>query len=158
MKSKAELIAFLQGQIKVENKIVESIDSALLEMANPTVKGALKGISLDSVKHAEMYAAAVSLLMGTYTGLTQELTQHDLDKHKKLIQKHIDIEEKLIIELSEVVPSVENKKITLLLNAILQDERKHHELLKEVLEILVRGETVPDEWWNLTDKEYVPRW
>ena len=158
MKPKSELTTFLEGQIQVEKEIVESIDNALKEMANPTVKGILKGISLDSVKHAEMYGAAISLLNGAYTKLTQELTQHDLDKHRKLIQKHIEVEEQLISKLSKIMSSVENTRISLILNTILQDERKHHELLKKMLDVLVRGETVPDEWWNLTEKEYVPRW
>ncbi|MDH5635739.1 MAG: hypothetical protein OEY47_03630, partial [Candidatus Bathyarchaeota archaeon] len=62
MNPKDELVVFLEKQIKIENKIVESLNSALMEIGNPTVKGVLKGISLDSVKHAEMYAAAVKLL------------------------------------------------------------------------------------------------
>ncbi|MEM0049202.1 MAG: hypothetical protein QW424_04785 [Candidatus Bathyarchaeia archaeon] len=37
----------------------------------------------------------------------------------------------------------------MLLTAILADERRHHELLKRVLEIIIRGETITeDEWWE----------
>jgi len=37
-----------------------------------------------------------------------------------------------------------------LLNAILEDEKRHHELLKRVLEILVKGETITEEeWWDV---------
>ena len=60
MNSKDELVVFLKEQIKIENKIVESLNSSLREIGNPTVKGVLKGISLDSVKHAEIYASALS--------------------------------------------------------------------------------------------------
>lgn len=60
LNSKDELVAFLKKQIKIENKIVESLNSSLREIGNPTVKGVLKGISLDSVKHAEIYASALS--------------------------------------------------------------------------------------------------
>jgi hypothetical protein len=35
-----------------------------VDVKNPPVKGVLKGISLDSVKHAELYAAAITLLTG----------------------------------------------------------------------------------------------
>jgi hypothetical protein len=36
------------------------------------------------------------------------------------------------------------------LKAILSDEKRHHALLKKVLEILVRGETITDkEWWDV---------
>jgi len=146
LKSKDELINFMKAQIKVENDIVDSLNSALVEVKNPPVKGVLKGISLDSVKHAEMYAAAVELM----TSVSRALTQEHLDKQKALVEKHIRMEAELIKKISKVLPSVENKKVKLLLNAILADEKRHHELLKMVLEILVRGETITEaDWWDL---------
>ena len=146
MKSKDELVSFLKAQIKVENDIVDSLNIGLVEVKNPPVKGVLKGISLDSVKHAEMYGAASELL----TGVSQALTQEHLDKQKALVEKHIRMEAELIKKIGKVLSSVENEKVKLLLNAILEDEKRHHELLKMVLEILVRGETITEEdWWEL---------
>ncbi|MEM3731783.1 MAG: ferritin-like domain-containing protein [Candidatus Bathyarchaeia archaeon] len=136
----------MKSQIKIENEIVDSLNSALKEVKNPPVKGVLKGISLDSVKHAEMYAAAIELL----TGVSQALTQENLDKQKAHVEKHIRMEAELIKKISSVLPTVENEKVKLLLNAVLDDEKRHHELLKMVLEILVRGETITeDDWWEL---------
>ncbi len=146
MSSKGELVVFLEEQIKIENKIVESLDSASKEIGNPAVKGVLKGISLDSMKHAEMYASAVKLL----TSVSQALTQEHLDKQRELVKEHIRIEVELIERISEVIPLIENEKVRLLLNAILSDEKRHHDLLKQVLEILVRGETLTEEdWWDV---------
>ncbi|MDH5793103.1 MAG: hypothetical protein OEZ18_00880 [Candidatus Bathyarchaeota archaeon] len=146
MKSKDELINFMKAQIKVENEIVDSLNSALVDVKNPPVRGVLKGISLDSVKHAEMYAAATELL----TSVSQALSQEHLDKQRALVEKHIRMEEELIKKISKVLPTVENAKVKLLLNAILGDEERHHELLKMVLEILVRGETITEaDWWDL---------
>ena len=146
MNSKDELVNFLEEQINIENKIVDSLNSALVEIGNPAVKGVLKGISLDSVKHAEMYVAAVKLL----TSVPQALTQEHLDKQRELVENHIRMEEELIERISEVIPSIENEKVKLLLNAILLDEKRHHELLKKVLDILVRGETITEEdWWDI---------
>ena len=146
MKSKDELINFMKEQIKVENEIVDSLNTALVEVKNPPVRGVLKGISLDSVKHAEMYAAATELL----TSVSQALSQEHLDKQKALVEKHIRMEAELIKKIRKVLPTVENEKVKLLLNAILADEKRHHELLKMVLEILVRGETITEaDWWEL---------
>jgi len=146
MKSREELINFLKAQINVENEIVDSLNNALVKIKNPPVKGVLKGISLDSVKHAEMYASAAELL----TGVSQALTQEHLDKQKALVEKHIHMEAEIIKKIRKVSPKVENTKVKLLLNAILADEKRHHELLKMVLEILVRGETITEEdWWDL---------
>ena len=146
LNSKDKLINFMKAQIKVENEIVDSLNNALVDMKNPPVRGVLKGISLDSVKHAEMYAAATELL----TSVSQALSQEHLDKQKALAEKHIRLEAELIEKISEVLPSVENEKVKLLLNAILADEKRHHELLKMVMEILARGETITEaDWWDL---------
>ena len=146
MISKDELVDFLRKQVNVENRIVNCVSRALGEIGNPAVKGVLKGISLDSMKHAEMYDAAINLL----TSVLPALTQENLDKQRELVKKHIRTEAELIKKISETMPSVENKKVKLLLNAILLDEKRHHELLKNVLEILVRGETITDEdWWDI---------
>jgi rubrerythrin len=146
LKTNHDLIEFIKAQIIIENEIVDSLNNALIEIKNPPVKGVLKGISLDSVKHAEMYAAAIELL----TGVAQALTQENLDKQKALVEKHIRLEAELIKKISRVLPSVENEKVKLLLSAILADEKRHHELLKMVLEILVKGETITEaDWWDL---------
>jgi len=146
LKPKDELINFMKAQIKVENEIVDSLNSALVDVKNPPVRGVLKGISLDSVKHAEMYAAATELL----TSVSQALSQENLDKQRALVEKHIRMEAELIKKIKKVLPTVENAKVRLLLNAILADEKRHHELLKMVLEILVRGETITEaDWWDL---------
>ena len=150
MSSKDELVKFLKDQIKIENKIVESLNKSLPDLGNPTVKGVLKGISLDSVKHAEMYASAVTLL----TNVSKALTQENLDKQKDLVEKHIQMEAELIEKIGKVLPSVKDKKVKLLLNAILSDEKRHHELLKKVLEILVKGETITEaDWWDILWKD-----
>lgn len=146
MSSDKKLVDFLRKQIVVENEIVDSLNNGLVDVKNPPVKGVLKGISLDSVKHAELYAAAITLL----TGVSQALTQENLDKQRKLVEKHIEMEAELIKKLDKVIPTIENDKVKLLLNAILADEKRHHELLKVVLNIIVRGETITEEdWWEL---------
>jgi rubrerythrin len=150
LSSKEELVRFLKDQVKVENKIVESLNKSLPEIGNPTVRGVLKGVSLDSVKHAEMYGSAVTLM----TTVSKALTQENLDKQKDLVEKHIQMEAELIKKIGNVLPSVKDGKVKLLLNAILADEKRHHGLLKQVLEILVKGETITEaDWWDVLWKD-----
>ncbi len=144
--SENTLLNFIRRQITVENEIVDSLNEALKSIGNPSVRGVLKGISLDSLKHAEMYDAALKLLTTTQQALSQE----HLDKQRSLVEKHIRMEVELIKKISDILPTVENEKVRLLLNAILADEKRHHQLLKEVLEIIVRGETITEEdWWDV---------
>lgn len=145
MSSDNDLVNFLKEQVKIENKIVQSLNKSLVDIDNPTVKGVLRGISLDSVKHAEMYTSAVQLL----TSMPKALQQEQLDQQKNLVEKHIQMETTLIEKISKTLPKVKNAKVKLLLEAILQDEKRHHALLKQILEILVKGETITeDDWWD----------
>jgi len=145
-KRKDSLLEFLKNQIDVEYEIVRSLEKPLLSMKNPAVKGVLKGVSLDSIKHAELYTSAVTLLTGASTALTQE----NLDEQRALVEKHIEIESQLIKKLETMIPTIDDKKVVFLLNSILADERRHHEMLKMVLEIIVHGETITeDDWWKL---------
>ena len=145
-KPKDNLIEFLKNQIKVEKEIVASLEKPLRSMKNPAVKGVLMGVSLDSIKHAELYMAAVTLLTNASTALTQE----NLDEQRALIEKHIEIESQLIKKLETMIPKIDDQKVVFLLNSILADERRHHEMLKMVLEIIIHGETITEEdWWKL---------
>jgi bacterioferritin (cytochrome b1) len=144
--NKDELLDFLKHQVTVEKEIVDSLEKAIVDMKNPAVKGVLDGVSLDSTKHAELYTSAITLLTTASTALAQQ----DYDTQRDLIQKHIDIEAKLIKVLKEKIPLIDNQKVVFLLKAILEDEIRHHAMLKMVLEIVVKGETITeDDWWKL---------
>ena len=93
-----------------------------------------------------MYASAIKLL----TEIGPALKEEHLDRQRRLVEEHIEMEARLIKRISEKLPTIENEKVRLLLEAILTDERRHHKLLNEVLKILVRGETITEaDWWNL---------
>jgi rubrerythrin len=146
LSSNNELLDFIKRQILIEKEIVDSLNKGIVSIKNPPVKGVLKGISLDSVKHAELYAAAVSLL----TNVSQALKQENLDEQRALVEKHIKMETDLIKKLEKIMPTIENSKVQFLLESILADERRHHALLKKVLEIIVHGETITEaDWWKM---------
>lgn len=140
-----ELLSFLENQIKLENQIVKSVSTGLEEIDNEAVASALRGISLDSLKHAEMYRSAIALLSMSSAALNED----QLGVQKSVIERHVRMEEAVIMELEKKLPGVENPKVVLLLKAVLVDERRHHRLLQNMLEILVRGETVTGgDWWD----------
>jgi ribonucleotide reductase beta subunit family protein with ferritin-like domain len=142
---KDQLIEFMKRQIQIENEIVTSLNNGVADIKNPPVKAVLKGISLDSVKHAELYAAAIRLLTNVSTALNQE----NLDAQRELVEKHIEMEAELIKKLEKMVPAIENNKVKFLLNTIFMDEKRHHAMLKTILESIVRAETITeDEWWE----------
>jgi len=142
----SELLDFMKQAIAIEKKIVNSLNKGVKDIKNPPVKGVLKGISLDSMKHADLYTAAITLL----TGVSQALSQENLDAQRELVEKHIKMEADLIKRIEVMMPSAENNKAKFLLNIILTDEKRHHAMLKTVLEIIVRAETISeDDLWEL---------
>lgn len=144
--SKNELIEFIKRQIVIEKEIVDSLEKGIADINNPPVKGVLKGISLDSMKHAELYSAALTLL----TKVSQALQQEDLDAQRELVEKHIKLEAELIKKIEDELPAVDDSKVKFLLESILIDEKRHHAMLKLVLEIIVHGETITEvDWWEL---------
>lgn len=146
METKINLINFLKNQVAVENEIVASLEKTLIDMKNPVVRSVLKGVSLDSVKHADIYSAAITLLTQSSTALNQG----NLDEQRALVQKHINVEAQLIETLQTMIPSIENEKVAFLLKSILNDESKHHAMLKMVLEIIIRAETITEaDWWEM---------
>jgi len=146
MLSKEKMTRFFEKQALLEDEIVKSINKALAKIRNPVVRGVLKGISLDSVKHGEMYKAAIELL----TTVPPALSQQEFDELVKFVQKHIAEEEKAIISMEEVMAQIKDEKVQLLLEAIFADEQRHHKLLNAVMEILVKRETISEEdWWDI---------
>ncbi|MEM2977808.1 MAG: hypothetical protein QXM46_00780, partial [Candidatus Hadarchaeales archaeon] len=94
-----------------------------------------------------MYEAALKLLQGM---VREEVKEEQLREQEELLRKHLKWEEELLEKIDSVLPQVEDERVRMLLQAIREDERRHHLLLKKVMELLVRRETVTGEdVWDL---------
>lgn len=139
-----EWARFFEEQVELEEEIVKSMNQALKTLTNPVVIGILKGISLDSMKHAQIYRAAIEI-----SSATPAVTQEEFDRLRKTVKEHIVYEERAIDRLNRVRKKTENEKLKFLLESILSDERRHHKLLNKIMDIVVRGETITEEdWWE----------
>ncbi|MGB9842384.1 MAG: ferritin-like domain-containing protein [Candidatus Bathyarchaeales archaeon] len=145
-KQHEELIEFIKRQIIVEKEIVDSLNKGFVGIKNPAVASVLKGIAFDSMKHADLYESALTFL----TAVSQALTQENFDAQRALVEKHIQLESELIKKIEKILPAIENSKVKFLLESILVDEKRHHALLKAILEVIVKAETITEEdWWQL---------
>jgi len=139
-----ELIGFLREQVKLEEEIIESMGRTLDMVTNPVAKGVLKGISLDSLKHAEIYKAAIEV-----ASVPQALTEKEFYHLKQDVKRHIENEERVIGRLKKAIEEARNEKVKFLLQSIAADEERHHALLSEIMDIVVRGETITEaDWWD----------
>ncbi len=143
--SKNEMVEFFKEQIKLEHHIVESITDSLKNVKNPIVKQVLRAIAFDSQKHAGIYNAAISI-----TAVTPALTDKEYREIEKVTEKHIVDEEKAISDLDKIMPRIKDRKVRFLLESIVADEKKHHELLNKVMDLVVKKEAITEEdWWEI---------
>lgn len=140
-----ELVDFFHEQEKLEEEIVKSVSKALETIKNPVVEAVLKGISYDSSKHAEIYRSAAQII-----AVAPALTEEEFKHLEKVVRWHIENEEKLIGRLREAINKTANDRVKFLLESILADEKRHHDLLNLIMEIIVKGETITDQdWWDI---------
>lgn len=140
-----ELVKFFREQAMLEEEIVESVNEALMSIKNSVVKSILKGMALDSSKHATIYRAAEQIVK-----VAPALTEAEFNELRKVVKWHIENEDKVIKRLEDAVKRTENKRIKFLLQAIVADEKRHHQLLDAIMDIVVKGETITDdEWWEM---------
>lgn len=143
--SKDEMVEFFKSQKELEHHIVESITDSLKSIRNPVVKQVLHAIAFDSRKHAGIYEAAMSI-----STVTPALTDKEYVELEKITEKHVLDEEKAITALNRMMPKIKNEKIKFLLEAIVADEKKHHQLLRKVIELIVKKEAITEEdWWEI---------
>lgn len=140
-----ELVVFLNEQEKLEEAIVESVSKALETIKNPVVEAVLRGISYDSSKHADLYRSAVQII-----AVAPALTEDEFKHLEEVVEWHIKNEEKLMERLQEAISKTANDRVKFLLKSILTDEKRHHDLLNLVMDIIVKGETITDQdWWDI---------
>lgn len=140
-----ELVAFFREQVKLEKAITKSVSKALENVKNPVVEAVLRGISYDSSKHADLYRSAEQII-----AVAPALTEEKLEHLEKVVRWHIETEERLIGRVQEAISKTANDRVKFLLESILEDEKRHHKLLKMVLNIIVKGETITDQdWWDI---------
>jgi len=139
------MTAFFKEQIELERHIVKSVTDSLKTVRNPVVKQVLSAIALDSQKHAGIYNAAMSI-----SAVTPALTDEEYRELENITAKHIKDEEKAIFALEQIMPNLKDEKVKLLLESIASDERKHHELLRKVVDLIVKKEAITEEdWWEI---------
>jgi bacterioferritin (cytochrome b1) len=143
--SDKELVAFFYEQEKLEEEIVKSVGKALENIKNPVVETVLRGISYDSSKHADLYRSAAQIIT-----VAPALTEKEFKHLEEVIRWHIENEEKLIERVREAIDKTRSDRVKFLLESIFTDEKRHHDLLNLIMEIIVRGETITDQdWWDI---------
>ncbi len=136
-----ELKYFLKKQAELEQKIVDAVEENTKDLKNILIKELLKGIAYDSLKHKNMLISLLAMLESKTT-LIDELASSKLIEG---IKKHIEMEEEAIKTYSELLEKTEDKNLKLVIGYILEDEKRHHALLKKIEEAIIERYTLSEK-------------
>ena len=133
-----EQLEMLKKQKAFEDETVKRLTPLYNSLKNPLTKLFIHRIILDTMKHSDLYGALIYLNTRALGGdidrkiMTQELTTHVKEENKMLNQA---------IEISKTVKDENFRKV---LEGIVEDEKRHHRILRELLKII----EIEEKDWN----------
>lgn len=130
-----ELLKMIARQIKVENQAVELYQKTAKTVENAAVKLIIDELGMDSGKHAKMYETIERVLKKQPYSFKDFHEEKWTDKlvAKRDLKQHIDIEAKMIELLQEEIQMVQQPTIKAILEHILEDEKRHHKVLMQII-------------------------
>jgi len=137
-KLQQDIIASMNDWQKVEGYSIASTAQIMVKTANPIINLVMEIIQRDS----QMHSRVQNWIANTLENETVSLSPDELLEIAQMVENHIGIENKMIESAEQTLATVKDKKAMLaqqyFLNYLLNDERKHSNLLSS-LDILAKG-------------------
>ena len=133
--SKPKLIEVLKAQIRLERKAAKACAENEKMLDNPVAKSLLYEMRLDSLKHAKILQSLANALQKRPLNLWSYGIKKYVDSLavRKALEEHVTIEQAMLEYTESVLRQVEDEGARIILQHILEDEKKHHQALKTIL-------------------------
>ena len=139
-----KLIDMFREQMMLEDATVEALTPLAEETKNSIFKMFLKRLILDSMKHSDILKALIEL------NTDVEISEVDKKTMKEALNKHIASEEKMLYRIQEIMNEVRDEKTLQMIREIVNDEKRHHDILNELLKMIEGIESIrKEDWWGL---------
>jgi len=140
METRERLIELIRAQIEVEKENVRQVTETEKKVDNAAAKLSLLEIRLDSQKHADILNGILEVLSGVPP--SQTLWEYRISRYidpflvKGELENHEKREARMIDHVEEEIKQTKDEGIKLLLQHVLEDERKHHKILETIVKHL----------------------
>ncbi|NIR87901.1 hypothetical protein GWO13_10265 [Candidatus Bathyarchaeota archaeon] len=142
---KQEFEGMIGEQIENERNATELLYESAKKTENTVIRLLLYQLALDSVKHEYMLKAILQLLESP----SKEQFKSESEEFRRAIEKHVEIERKMLEDFERIVDVTEDKRMRFILQNIIGDEKRHHAIVKRVHQLVCESEKVRDEkWWD----------
>ncbi|MFW9984581.1 MAG: ferritin family protein [Candidatus Odinarchaeota archaeon] len=130
-----EILEMISRAIKIEEKAVELYKKTAETLSNAAVKLLIEELGMDSGKHARMYRTVERVLKETPYSFRDFDESRWIDKEvaKRDLKEHIEVERKMIELLEDQIKIVKQPTVKAIFEHILEDERRHHKVLMQVI-------------------------
>lgn len=154
----SQRIRKMDSMKKMEEDYSVSLSASVQGLRNVAIRELLSSIATDSKKHAGFYATISVLLKKDAPPINEE----DYENIEDTIEKHIETESKMVQEVRQLLRAEKDSRVKRLLEEIYADEARHHALMKNLLDAVVKRETIFDEdiWamiWKDVPEHGAPR-
>ncbi|MHA2378526.1 MAG: ferritin family protein [Candidatus Thorarchaeota archaeon] len=129
-----ELTKELEHQIEVEDEAIKAYEDAMGMVGNFAFKLIFEELLMDSRKHKRIFEAIKE-------SLAAPQSEWDLAMSRRIgeyispikLEQHIKLEEDMIDTLKKQVKTLRDGTIRRLLEHVLEDENRHHSVLKKLI-------------------------
>ncbi|MEE8632705.1 MAG: ferritin-like domain-containing protein [Candidatus Bathyarchaeia archaeon] len=133
-----ETLEMLKEQKTFEDETAEKLSPLYKSAQNPLVKLFIHRIILDTKKHSDTYQLLIDLNRRSVVG------EVDRKKMSGELSGHIGIESKMMEKAVKIAEKIEDENTRRILEEIVDDEKQHHQVLKDLFEMLKKE----GEDWN----------
>jgi len=124
-------------QIEIEKENVKEVSETEKKIGYAAAKLFLHIIQMDSQKHADALEGMLEVLKGKPP--SKNLWEHKLESYvdpivvKKELERHMERESQMIKHVEEEIEETKDEGLRMLLEFIVEDERKHHKMLAAII-------------------------
>lgn len=137
-----ELEENIQKMIKDERNTVSHLGKTIKKTKNNVIKILMQILLIDSLKHAKTLEITLSILKNP------KLESSEIGEVAQHLKEHIEEEKAMMENFEDMVDKVEDQKIRFLLENIITDEKRHHNIVERIAQLSVDSETSDDAWWD----------
>ena len=138
---KDELLEMLRKNREIELTNVKMVQEKEEQFKSAGVRLTLYQIRTDSAKHAQIYQTLIDLIK---EGTSKYLWDYRIDRYvgqiatDRVLQEHVELEKEMIRGTEEAVKRTDDLGMKMLLRHIVDDEKRHHKMLMDVIKSLLQ--------------------
>lgn len=147
----ADLVELLKEQKKIELGVEAKLRPVVDWAPNRLVSAMLESVIHDSRKHAALCQAIVDVEAGSVPQRL-DVDMATANRMTQAVRQHIRVESDMIRRLESMLKMVKDDRIADILRYMLADEKRHHNVLTHMTNVLDRDLTALDEYLDLAQK------